>query len=126
MTAALSLAPESPASPNASDDRTAYIVMVALATIAALAVIAGLLSAVRGRPGGEAEPTKRTRGTTDVQRVNGREVTVQLPEVAGPELAGRIALLDAASLTMVSAASMLTSASSPRNRIRNQRCSCPR
>ncbi len=47
-------------------------------------------------------------GTTDVQRVNGRNVTVQLPEVAGPPLADRIALLDSAALTMVSAASMLT------------------
>jgi len=47
-------------------------------------------------------------GSTDVQQDdNGRPVTAQLPEVAGPSLLERIALIDATAQTMVSAASML-------------------
>ena len=46
-------------------------------------------------------------GSTDVQRDGTQPVTVQLPEVAGPSLVDRIALIDATALTMVSAASML-------------------
>ncbi|MGB0113003.1 MAG: DUF6049 family protein, partial [Ilumatobacteraceae bacterium] len=46
-------------------------------------------------------------GTTDVQREDGRPVVVQLPDVAGPSLDARIALIDATSATMLSAGSML-------------------
>jgi cytochrome c oxidase subunit 2 len=68
------LTPESPASPNAEDSQTAYIVMGIVALLFAVAVIAGLLGAVRGRK--RAEPGRRTRGTTGVQRRVGASLAV--------------------------------------------------
>ena len=66
------LTPESPASPNADDTQLAYIVMVVLGTVIALAMIAGLIGAVRGRASSKqaAENLEqaRTRGTTAIQR----------------------------------------------------------
>jgi cytochrome c oxidase subunit 2 len=65
------LTPESPASPNASDSQLAYIVMVTLGTVIALAMIAGLIGAVRGRRSKEATAEaalRRTRGTNTAQR----------------------------------------------------------
>lgn len=61
------LTPASPASPGADDTQTAYIVMVVLATLLALAVIGGLLAALRGRTPDPREPERRTRGTSGVQ-----------------------------------------------------------
>jgi len=52
-------------------------------------------------------PASELIGVTDVQLDEGRPVTVQLPEVAGPSLAERIGLIDRTALTMLSAASML-------------------
>lgn len=46
-------------------------------------------------------------GGTDTQRSSGEPVTVQLPDTAGPSLAGRVELIDRTALTMASAASML-------------------
>ena len=67
------LTPESPASPNASDSQLAYVVMVVLTLVIALALIGGLLAAVRsGRSKSEeaetADDAPRTRGTNAVQR----------------------------------------------------------
>jgi len=67
------LTPESPASPNADDTQLAYIVMVVLATVIALAMIAGLIGAVRGRASSKQaaqtrEEARRTRGTSAIQR----------------------------------------------------------
>ncbi len=70
-------------------------------------LLTGLHQLVSTTPSARFSPASTLIGTTDIQRANGREVTVELPEVAGPPLADRIALLDAAALTMVSAASML-------------------
>ncbi len=65
---ASTLAPDSPASPNASDTQLAYWVMVVLATVLALAMIGGLLAAARGRGRKrESGETRRTRGTTGIQ-----------------------------------------------------------
>jgi heme/copper-type cytochrome/quinol oxidase subunit 2 len=61
------LAPESPASSNASDMRTIYIVMLVVTTIAFLAILAALLRALRGGRG-EGEPERRTIGARSVQR----------------------------------------------------------
>jgi heme/copper-type cytochrome/quinol oxidase subunit 2 len=67
-TAAAGLTPPSPASPNAEDTQTAYIVMVGLTLLLALGAIVGLLGAARG---GKSEPAdhgdRRTRGTSAVQ-----------------------------------------------------------
>lgn len=61
------LTPESPASPNADDSMTAYVVVGILATLIAIGVIAAVVGAIRG--GGPAEaPERRTRGTSAVQR----------------------------------------------------------
>ena len=46
-------------------------------------------------------------GVTDVLLDDGRPVTIQLPEVAGPPLAARTELLDRTALQLASAASML-------------------
>lgn len=67
------LTPESPASPNADDMQLAYIVMVVLGTVIALAMIAGLIGAVRGRADSKQaaatrEQARRTRGTSAIQR----------------------------------------------------------
>ncbi len=62
------LTPESPASPNAEDSEIAYIVMGVIATVIAITVIGGLLSAVRGRDAAVPGPQRRTRGTSGVQR----------------------------------------------------------
>ena len=70
-------------------------------------LLTGLQQVVATTPSARFSPASGLIGTTDVQRVNGREVTVRLPEVAGPPLADRLALLDSTALTMVSAASML-------------------
>ncbi len=70
-------------------------------------LLTGLHQMVATTSSARFSPASQLIGTTDVQRVDGREVTVQLPAVAGPPLADRIALLDSAALTMVSAASML-------------------
>lgn len=60
------LAPESPASGSASASWTIYVIAVVLTTLAALGVLAAVLRAVRGSRG-EAEPERRTRGTSAVQ-----------------------------------------------------------
>ena len=62
------LTPESPASSNADDTQLAYIVMVVIATVIALALIAALIGAVRGRGSDAVAETRRTRGTSAVQR----------------------------------------------------------
>ena len=46
-------------------------------------------------------------GVTDVQRVAGEAVTVDLPDTAGPDLVARLARLDAAAVAMLSVGSML-------------------
>lgn len=46
-------------------------------------------------------------GVTDVLMLDGEEVTVTLPDTAGPSLTDRLAVLDATALTMISASSML-------------------
>lgn len=46
-------------------------------------------------------------GVTDVATQSGRPVSVVLPEVAGPPLAGRVELIDRTGAAMLSAASML-------------------
>ena len=60
------LAPESPASGSAGASWTIYVIMVVLVTLAALAVLAAVVRAVRSSSG-EAEPERRTRGTSAVQ-----------------------------------------------------------
>ncbi len=71
------IAPDSPASPNATDTQTAYWVMVVLATIVAIAMIVGLLAAVRGRGRqAEAAELRRTRGTNAIQRRVGISIGV--------------------------------------------------
>jgi cytochrome c oxidase subunit II len=73
--AALTLTPDSPASPNASDTQLAYVVMVIAAVLISLAVIVGLLAAVRrGRAAGGEE--RRTRGTSGLQRRVGGALTL--------------------------------------------------
>jgi heme/copper-type cytochrome/quinol oxidase subunit 2 len=67
------LTPESPASPNADDTQLAYVVMVVLGTVIALAMIAGLIGAGRGRASSKQaaetrEDARRTRGTSAIQR----------------------------------------------------------
>ena len=52
-------------------------------------------------------PASDLMGVTDVLLDDGRPVTIQLPEVAGPPLAARTELLDRTALQMASAASML-------------------
>ena len=52
-------------------------------------------------------PASTIIGGTDVQTVDGEAVSVQLPDVAGPDLAPRVELLDRTALTMASAATML-------------------
>jgi cytochrome c oxidase subunit II len=64
--AAGALTPDSPVSAGAEDTRTAYIVMVVLATLIAAAVIVGLLAAVRRRTH-TAAPERRVRGTSGIQ-----------------------------------------------------------
>jgi cytochrome c oxidase subunit II len=65
--AALTLTPDAPASPNAEDTQLAYIVMVIAAVLISLAVIGGLLGALRrGRAAGGEE--RRVRGTSGLQR----------------------------------------------------------
>ena len=61
------LAPDSPASPQASATRTAYVIVVVLTTLAALGAIAAVIRAARGGAEGE-EPERRTRGTRGIQR----------------------------------------------------------
>jgi len=64
------LLPEAPASSNASDARTIYIVMLTLTAIIGLGAIAALLRAVRSR--GDAEPERRVRAGRGIQlRVGG-------------------------------------------------------
>ncbi len=75
------LTPDSPASPNADDTQLAYIVMVVLATVIALAMIAGLIGAVRGRGSSKGaaatrEEARRTRGTSAIQRRVGGALSV--------------------------------------------------
>lgn len=63
--------PESPASSNASDARTIYIVMLVATVIIGLGAIAALLRAVRGRGDGE-PPERRVRAGRGIQlRVGG-------------------------------------------------------
>jgi len=62
------LAPDSPVTSNASAARTIYLIMGVLALLVSLAVLAAILRAVRGSSGRDAEPERRTRGTTGVQR----------------------------------------------------------
>lgn len=62
------IAPESPASPNAEDSMTAYVVMAILGTLIALAVIVAVIGAIRGGGPAEAQPERRTRGTSAIQR----------------------------------------------------------
>ncbi len=59
------LTPASPVSPGAEDTQTAYIVMVVISLLLAIALVGGLLSAVRGR--GAAPEPRRTRGTSSLQ-----------------------------------------------------------
>jgi len=59
------LAPASPASPAADDERAAYVVVVVIAVLLAIGLIAGLIAATRGSGGDE--PERRTRGTSGVQ-----------------------------------------------------------
>lgn len=71
------LAPDSPASPQASASRTAYIVVIVVTLLVAVAVIAALLRAVGARRrDDEAAPARRTRGTTGVQRRVGAGIAV--------------------------------------------------
>lgn len=62
------LAPDSPATSNASAARTIYVIMGVLALVVSLAVLVAVLRAVRGSRGRDAEPDRRTRGTPEVQR----------------------------------------------------------
>jgi cytochrome c oxidase subunit II len=73
--AALTLTPDSPASPNASDTQLAYVVMVIAAVLISLAVIVGLLAAVR-RGRAAAGEERRTRGTSGLQRRVGGALTL--------------------------------------------------
>lgn len=62
------LTPESPASPNAEDSMTAYVVIGILATVVALGVIAALIGAIRSRERDEEVAPRRIRGTAAIQR----------------------------------------------------------
>jgi cytochrome c oxidase subunit II len=71
------LAPDSPASPQASAGRTAYFVAVVLTLLVALAAIGAILRAVRSRrDGDDADPERRTRGTSGVQRRVGGGIAI--------------------------------------------------
>lgn len=72
-----------------------------------LRLLAGLQDLVATTPSFRFTPASALIGVTDTQRRNGTPVTVELPEVAGPSLVERVALIDATGLTMASAASML-------------------
>jgi heme/copper-type cytochrome/quinol oxidase subunit 2 len=58
--------PAAPASPAAEDTRIAYLVMLVVATLLALAVIVGIVVAVR-RGRGVDVPERRTKGTAGLQ-----------------------------------------------------------
>jgi cytochrome c oxidase subunit II len=75
--AALTLTPESPASPPADDTRLAYLVMMILAGLLALAVIAAMVAALRRGRADRASTRleRRTRGTSGIQRRVGAALT---------------------------------------------------
>lgn len=60
------LTPESPASPNASDLHTAYVVALVIALLIGIALIAGLLASLRGG-GDENVAERRAHGTAGFQ-----------------------------------------------------------
>ena len=70
-------------------------------------LLVGLDGLAATTPSVRFSPASTLIGATSVQRAGGAAVTVQLPEVAGPSLTERVALLESTALTMVSAASML-------------------
>ncbi len=70
-------------------------------------LIAALERLVPTTPSLRFAPAGALTGVTDVQRDADGEVTVELPDQVGPNLADRVAQLDTAAVAMVSAGSML-------------------
>ena len=62
------LAPDSPASSSADATQTMYVIALVLTALVVVSIIAALLRAVAGSRTETAEPDRRTRGTSTVQR----------------------------------------------------------